>query len=694
MVVPLVTLLGLLFLQTPKTYHVNNAVPCADKATGGTEALPFCSLRHASTVARAGDMVLIHAGRYNDGAFTFTRSGTASARITYRAVGDVSFGFDIVDEDFTPAPGLANVYRAPWSNPLPPGQVSQLLYAGILVDDPNQTIFTMVQEDGPMRLSAVTTDSALVANEGTWRLNGGQLYVHAYGHRVPSTADTDFMVGIAGGVAMTVGSSTQWNVFDGLRVLYTFNTGGSNNVYKNLKFQGQSFNLTGSHNTGENISVTHVIVRDQSNWTWHQSASGTAATVTGSASAPHVLRNMHLFHNWNSSIGGSAPGLVIDGLKAHGAPNHCGAAGSGVTLRNSVQYNCQDYFYLMSTNNVVIEHMVNPSGISLEGVRGPVGSVTVRNSIFSGSFGYTSAGSRQNCQWESVSLLENSVVSTSARIERCATGIAYPIAEYISRCASGEFTGCMTIRNNTYVDPATWQTVIAGGMWTGAQGDQWDVTLVAGSPAIDRGIVSGTTTDILGTKRPQGAAPDAGVYEWVNLRPSPPRPIRNSLALRSTRPVIQDLGYDLESTWVAEATKNEGGISSQMSVRVIQPIAQRQALRTAIEIETHAPQLSGRALDDYAAEDVRKLFGTGVKVASTVEDVADHIDHAVKIAGIDHVGIGSDFDGISGPPNGLDDVSKMPALIAVLLERGYKDRDVKKILGENTLRVIREVTGQ
>jgi membrane dipeptidase len=88
------------------------------------------------------------------------------------------------------------------------------------------------------------------------------------------------------------------------------------------------------------------------------------------------------------------------------------------------------------------------------------------------------------------------------------------------------------------------------------------------------------------------------------------------------------------------------------------------------------------------------LFGTRVKVAAKVEDVADHIDHAVKIAGIDHVGIGSDFDGVSGPPNGLDDVSKMPALIAVLLERGYKERDVKKILGENTLRVIREVTGK
>jgi hypothetical protein len=498
--------------QLPQTFYVNSSVACADKATAGSKALPYCTVTYAKSVAVPGDTFLIAAGRYNEGAITFTRSGTAAAPITYRAVGDVSFAFDIPDEAFQPAPGLANVYRAPWSAGSP-GAISQMRFSPILVDDPNQTVFTMIQEDGPIRLSPVTTDAALTANEGTWRLNEGQLYIHAYGNRVPSTAETDFIAGMSGGVALTVGASTQWNVFDGFKVHFAFNTAGSNNTYKNLAFQGQVFTLTGSNNTGENISITHVIVRDQSNWTWHHSASGTASTVKGSG---HKLTNMHVFHNWNSSIGGNAPGLVIDGLRAHGAPNHCGAAGSGVTLRNAVFYNCQDYFYLMSTNDVVIEHMVNPSGIALEGVRGPVGSVTVRNSIFSGSFGYTSAGSQQNCQWESVSLLENSVVSTSATIERCATGIAYPIAEYIARCASGEFTGCMTIRNNTYVDPSTWATVIAGGMWSGAMGDQWDVALVAGSPAIDRGIVSGTLTDIVGA--PRGTAPDAGVYEWVNER--------------------------------------------------------------------------------------------------------------------------------------------------------------------------------
>ncbi|HSL21974.1 MAG TPA: dipeptidase [Vicinamibacterales bacterium] len=75
----------------------------------------------------------------------------------------------------------------------------------------------------------------------------------------------------------------------------------------------------------------------------------------------------------------------------------------------------------------------------------------------------------------------------------------------------------------------------------------------------------------------------------------------------------------------------------------------------------------------------------------TIAQVADHIDHVRKVAGIDHVGIGSDFDGITSTPVGLEDVSKYPALTAELLRRGYSDADVKKVIGLNVLRVMREV---
>ncbi len=117
------------------------------------------------------------------------------------------------------------------------------------------------------------------------------------------------------------------------------------------------------------------------------------------------------------------------------------------------------------------------------------------------------------------------------------------------------------------------------------------------------------------------------------------------------------------------------------------------ALRASISQLSQLPNLTGKALDDYAAKDYDAEFAHGLKVVATVDDVAAQLDHAVKIAGIDHVGIGSDFDGIQGPPNGLDDISKMPALVNALLKRGYSEADIKKILGGNHLRVIRIVTG-
>ena len=74
---------------------------------------------------------------------------------------------------------------------------------------------------------------------------------------------------------------------------------------------------------------------------------------------------------------------------------------------------------------------------------------------------------------------------------------------------------------------------------------------------------------------------------------------------------------------------------------------------------------------------------------ATVTDAADHIDHIRKVAGIDNIGLGGDFDGITSVPEGLEDVSKYPTLTAELLRRGYKDDDIRKILGLNILRVMR-----
>ena len=74
---------------------------------------------------------------------------------------------------------------------------------------------------------------------------------------------------------------------------------------------------------------------------------------------------------------------------------------------------------------------------------------------------------------------------------------------------------------------------------------------------------------------------------------------------------------------------------------------------------------------------------------SSIGDVADHIDHIRDVAGIDHVGVGSDFDGLPAMPDGLEDVSTYPALFAELADRGYGDEDLAKVAGRNVLRVMR-----
>jgi membrane dipeptidase len=107
------------------------------------------------------------------------------------------------------------------------------------------------------------------------------------------------------------------------------------------------------------------------------------------------------------------------------------------------------------------------------------------------------------------------------------------------------------------------------------------------------------------------------------------------------------------------------------------------------------PTVTGKALDDYMVNmHMKNDWKHPRKSAASLDDVVTHIEHVVKVAGIDHVGIGSDFDGISDAPRGLEDESKMPALTEALLKHGFSAADIKKIMGENTLRVMREVIGK
>mgnify|MGYP006277104753 CR=1 FL=1 len=103
---------------------------------------------------------------------------------------------------------------------------------------------------------------------------------------------------------------------------------------------------------------------------------------------------------------------------------------------------------------------------------------------------------------------------------------------------------------------------------------------------------------------------------------------------------------------------------------------------------TFVPSFSSQAVADYnKKDDAFKKANPAPR--ATVTDVANHIDHIKKIAGIDHIGLGGDFDGIEDVVQGLEDTSKYPHLIVELLKRGYTDAEIKKITNENIIRALR-----
>ena len=108
-----------------------------------------------------------------------------------------------------------------------------------------------------------------------------------------------------------------------------------------------------------------------------------------------------------------------------------------------------------------------------------------------------------------------------------------------------------------------------------------------------------------------------------------------------------------------------------------------------------AAESEGKRLEAVGDSVERERLGNEWRTAhprppATLSQVADHIEHVRKVAGVDHVGIGSDFDGISETPVGLEDVSTYPALFAELARRGWTDAELRKLAGENVLRAMRQ----
>jgi membrane dipeptidase len=120
-----------------------------------------------------------------------------------------------------------------------------------------------------------------------------------------------------------------------------------------------------------------------------------------------------------------------------------------------------------------------------------------------------------------------------------------------------------------------------------------------------------------------------------------------------------------------------------------------EADRAAEQARYSSPPYGGLYIGqpDRAAAALAVWDAAHPRPAATLEQVADHVEHIRRVAGVDHVGLGSDFDGIPAGPKGLEGVDRFPALLVELMRRGWSDGDIAKLAGENLLRVMAGTEG-
>jgi membrane dipeptidase len=119
--------------------------------------------------------------------------------------------------------------------------------------------------------------------------------------------------------------------------------------------------------------------------------------------------------------------------------------------------------------------------------------------------------------------------------------------------------------------------------------------------------------------------------------------------------------------------------------------AQEKEKNASIQKFKDVMQAQGKPIDYMDIDRIEREWMAKIP-RPPLKSLIDHIDHIAKVAGIDHVGLGSDFDGVSGAtPAGIDSAADLPKITQALVERGYSAQDIHKILGGNLMRVFREV---
>jgi membrane dipeptidase len=168
------------------------------------------------------------------------------------------------------------------------------------------------------------------------------------------------------------------------------------------------------------------------------------------------------------------------------------------------------------------------------------------------------------------------------------------------------------------------------------------------------------------------------------------------IASHSSSRAISEIPRNMTDDMLKALARNGGVVGINFGAGFVNPKDARAIMANINGMAAQEPNLAGKALDDFAAQEYARENAPLTHVsAASIDDVVANIDHIAKVAGIDHVGIGTDFDGIGNDvPKGLEDASKMPALAVALRKKGYSEADVEKVMGGNFLRVMKQVIGK
>ena len=166
------------------------------------------------------------------------------------------------------------------------------------------------------------------------------------------------------------------------------------------------------------------------------------------------------------------------------------------------------------------------------------------------------------------------------------------------------------------------------------------------------------------------------------------------IASHSSARAISEVPRNLTDDQLRAIARNGGVVNVNFYSRFID--ARYRAAIEHVEETVRVARAAARAAGEDSASAAARISATHDSLAAAIPPtpfgvLVDHIDHIARVAGVEHVGLGSDFDGVSALPLGMEDVTRLPRIAQALLDRGYSDDDVKKILGGNMLRVMSQV---